>query len=292
MKNLNGKTVFITGGAEGIGFYAGRSLAKAGMNVMLADIDGDQLDQAVNGLKSEGLNVEGVRCDVSQKSDLSAAASKTIEIFGKVHVLINNAAVSVIGAQKNITEQDWRWILDVNILGVAFGTQVFAPLMKAHNEGGHIMNVASVAGLHGLSFGGPYSASKAAVISLAEGWRVELEKDNIVVSVLCPGFVKTRIYDSHRNRQDKYGGPAYFDDMVKKAPFLAANKKDVTTGIDPEIVGERIVEAIMNDEYYVFTHPHFRPVNIERAANINRGFDIADSSPALKEVPRKGVILK
>ncbi len=292
MENLKGKTVFITGGAEGIGFHAGRSLAKEGMNVMLSDIDTALLEHSVKKLKGEGLNVEGVACDVSIKSDLAAAAKKTVDTYGKVHVLINNAAVSVIGAQRHITEDDWRWILDVNILGVAFGTQVFAPLIKSHGEGGHIMNVASVAGLNGLSFGGPYSASKAAVISLAEGWRVELARDNIVVSVLCPGFVKTRIYDSMRNRQQRFGGPAHFDELVKTAPFLSANKKDVVTGIDPSIVGDRVVEAVKNDEYYVFTHPHFRPVNLERAEMINSGFDAADKSPALKDVPRQGVILK
>lgn len=292
MNNLKGKTAFITGGAEGIGFCAGRSLAKEGMNVMLSDINNDLLDESVKKLKSEGLNVEGLGCDVSVKSELEAAAKKTVDTFGKVHVLINNAAVSVIGAQKQISENDWRWILDVNILGVVFGTQVFMPLIKSHGEGGHIMNVASVAGINGISFGSPYCATKAAVISLTESWRTEFARDNIVVSVLCPGFFKTRIYDSMRNRQQRFGGPVHFDDLVKSAPHLALNKNEVTGGINPEIAGERVVEAIKNDEFYVFTHPHFRDLLEIRTKNLTEGFDRTDSSPALKDVPRHGTIIR
>ena len=291
MKDFSGKTAFITGGAEGIGFYVARRLGREGMRIMLADIDTAMLAQAVSTLKGEGYDVDGVACDVALKSDMIAAAQKTIERFGKVHFLMSNAGVAVTGSQKSISEEDWRWIIDVNLMGVVYGAQVFAPIMKSHGEGGHIMNVASVAGIHGVSFSGPYCATKAAVISISEGWRKELKKDGIVVSVLCPGFVKSRIYDSMRNRQARYGGPVHFEDEVKAKPGRAYNKELVVTGIDTEIAAERVMEAIENDEFFIFTHPHYRELHQMHVDSINEGFDKADASPALVDVPHTGVIL-
>lgn len=291
MKDFKGKTVFITGGAEGIGYYIGRALAAQGMQVMLADIDTGMLDQAVATLQEQGFDVQGVECDVAIKADMAAAAEKTIAAFGKVHMLISNAGVAVTKSQQNISDENWRWVIDVNLMGVVYGAQVFAPLMKAHGEGGHIMNVASIAGIHGVSFSGPYCATKAAVISLSECWRKELEKDGITVSVLCPGFVKSRIYDSMRNRQARYGGPVYFEDEVKKKPKLTLNKELVVTGIDTEIAANRVLEALQNDEFFIFTHPHYRKLHQMRVDNIDTGFDNADASPALAQVPRQGVIL-
>lgn len=291
MKDFKGKTAFISGGAEGIGFHVGRVLGKQGMNLMLADIDSKMLDEAVRTLKGEGLNVEGVYLDVALKADWTAAADKIIETFGKVHFLLGNAGVAQTGSQKNISEADWRWVIDVNLMGIVYGAQVFAPLMKSHGEGGHIMNVASIAGIHGVSFSGPYCATKAAVVSLSECWRKELEKDGIGVSVLCPGFVKSRIYDSMRNRQARYGGPVYHDDLVKAKPALAYNKELVVTGIDTQVAADRVLEALLNDEFFIFTHPHYRELHEMRVKEITKGFDNADASPALANVPRKGVII-
>ncbi len=292
MKELNGKTAFITGGAEGIGFYTGRLLAQQGMNVMLADIDSEMLAKAVADLKKEGLKVEGGYMDVALKADWQTALEKTTATFGNVHFLMGNAGVGPTGSQKAISEEDWRWVLDVNVMGIVFGAQVFAPHMKAHGEGGHIMNVASIAGIHGVSFSGPYCASKAAVVSLSEAWRVELGKDGIEVSVLCPGFVKSRIYDSMRNRQERYGGPLYHDDLVKVKPARKMNKDLVVNGIDTEIAANRVLEGLLNNEFYIFTHPHFRELHMERVERMTEGFDRADASPALESVPREGMILR
>lgn len=291
MREFKGKTAFITGGAEGIGFHVARVLAREGMRVMLADIDTEMLDQAVRTLTGEGFAAHGVACDVALKADMAAAAEKTVERFGNVHFLMNNAGVSVIGSQKSISEDDWRWVIDVNLMGVVHGTQVFAPLMKAHGQGGHIMNVASMAGIHGVSFSGPYCATKAAVISLSECWRKELAKDGIAVSVLCPGFVKSRIYTSLRNRQAIYGGPVSFEEEIRRHPSRAYNKELVVNGIDTEIAAERVLEALKNDEFYTFTHPHFRELHQMRVDKMNEGFDKADASPALADVPRTGDIL-
>jgi short-subunit dehydrogenase len=205
---------------------------------------------------------------------------------------MSNAGVAVTGAQKYIEELDWRWIIDVNLMSVVYGCQVFAPHMKAHGEGGHIMNVASMAGLQGVSYSGPYCATKAGVVSLSEGWRIELEKDGIEVSVLCPGFVKSRVYDSMRNRQERYGGPVYHDDLVKIKPSRKTNKDIVVNGIDTEIAANRVLEGLLNNELYIITHPHYRDSQEERAQKIKAAFDNADASPALETVPRKGIVLK
>lgn len=292
MKDLKGKTAFITGGAEGIGFHSARVLANQGMNVMLADIDVEMLDQAVKTLQGEDLKVEGVVMDVALRDEWEAAFKKTVEIFGNVHFLMGNAGVAVTGAQKHITELDWRWIIDVNLMGIVYGCQVFASHMKAHGEGGHIMNVASMAGLQGVSYSSPYCATKAAVVSLSEGLRVELEKDGIEVSVLCPGFVKSRVYDSMRNRQERYGGPVYHDDLVKVKPARKTNKDIVVNGIDTDIAANRVLEGLLNNELYIITHPHYADSQEERAQKIKAAFKSADASPALETVPREGIVLK
>jgi NAD(P)-dependent dehydrogenase (short-subunit alcohol dehydrogenase family) len=291
MKDLKGKTAFITGGAEGIGYHVGRLFAQQGMNVMLADIDTQVLDQAVKTLKGEGLPVEGVALDVSLKDAWERAAEEAVRTFGKIHLLMGNAGVAVTGAHKHIPENDWRWIIDVNLMSIVYGAQVFVPLMKQHGEGGHILNVASIAGIHGVSYSGPYCATKAAVVSLSEAWRTEFERDGITVSVLCPGFIKSRIYDSMRNRQERYGGPIHFEDEVKEKPARAYNKELVVTGIDTDIAANRVLEALQNDEFFIFTHPHYRELHEMRVKAMNEGFDRADASPALAGVPRKGVVL-
>ena len=149
MKNFKGKTAFVTGGAEGIGYYIGQMLGRQGMNVMLSDIDTGILDSAVQTLQAEGLNVQGVALDVTLKEEWIAAAKKTIDTFGKVHMLVGNAGVSETGAQHSIGENNWRWVMDVNLMGLVFGGEVFIPLLKSHGEGGYILNVASMAGLLG-----------------------------------------------------------------------------------------------------------------------------------------------
>ena len=284
MEEFKGKTAVITGGAEGIGYEIAHALAKQGMAIVLADIDSEMLARAVKNLQEKGCNVAGVRCDTSLKEDLVELATSSTKLFGKIHLLISNAGVSVMGAQKNISEANWRWIIDVNLMSVVYGAQVFAPLIQSHGEGGHILNVASMAGMSGLAFAGPYCATKAAVVALSESWRQELKESRIGVSVLCPGFVKSRIYDSMRNRQERFGGPIYFEDLLLQKPHLSSQRDLVVNGIEGEIVGNRVVEAIKNNEFYIFSHPSYRQVIDNRCQALNRAFDRADSSPSLQDV--------
>ncbi|WP_332821549.1 SDR family NAD(P)-dependent oxidoreductase [Pseudomonas sp.] len=286
MQALTGKTAFITGAAEGIGFHIARTFAQQGMNVMLADIDAAMLEQARQTLKDEGHSVAAVVCDVAQRDALEAAAKATLERFGKVHVLVNNAGVSVAGPQDRISEKNWRWIIDVNLMGVVYGAQVFVPLIKEHGEGGHVINVASVAGTLGMPFAGPYCATKAAVVSLSESWQGELKSAGIGVSVLCPAFAKSRIYCSERNRQAEYGGVPSLNAQTNPRTLEAAAKAKaaVTNGIETYIVADRLLEAVLHNELYVFTHPHYRPVVEGRSQQLSLAFDSAEASPTLKNV--------
>jgi NAD(P)-dependent dehydrogenase (short-subunit alcohol dehydrogenase family) len=206
MMELASKTAFVTGGASGIGLALAQALAQEGMNVMLADIDGDALAVAVRDLSDLGLkSIRSVVCDVADLSSMEEAARATFKVFEAVHVVCNNAGVVGGGGVDDISADTWRWVLDVNLMGVLHGVRIFLPHIRAHGKGGHIVNTASMAGLNsGLGFS-PYSASKFAVVNMSEGLAMELAPLNIGVTVLCPGFVRTRIWDSRRNRQERYG---------------------------------------------------------------------------------------
>ena len=225
------------------------------MNVMLADIDGDALAVAVRALSDLGLNgIRSVVCDVADLSSMEEAARATLKAFEAVHVVCNNAGVVGGGGISDISADTWRWVLDVNLMGVLHGVRTFLPHIRAHGKGGHIVNTASMAGLNsGLGFS-PYSASKFAVVNMSEGLAMELAPLNIGVTVLCPGFVKTNIWDSRRNRQERYG-PAPALSPGSAAARLASVLFDLNkTGLDPLDVARQTVTAIRKNELYVLTH--------------------------------------
>jgi NAD(P)-dependent dehydrogenase (short-subunit alcohol dehydrogenase family) len=255
MIELASRTAFITGGASGIGLALGQAFAGQGMKVMLADIEGDALAAAVEGLSKLGhKNVASVICDVADPDSVDAAAQATLEAFGAVHVVCNNAGVGGGSSLDNISLQTWKWVLDVNLMGVLHGIKSFLPHLRAHGEGGHIVNTASMAGMNsGLGFS-PYSASKFAVVNMSEGLALELADSNIGVTVVCPGFVRTRISESSRNRQGRYG-PASVAAPGSRAANLGAALAELSrTGLDPDVVAKRVVAAIRRNELYVFTH--------------------------------------
>ncbi len=175
-------------------------------------------------------------------------------------------------------ERDWDWIIDVNLKGVVYGTEVFAPLVRSHGEGGHFVNTASMGG-HGCRrrAWNPTPRPNSAVVAMSEGWAGQLAPQGIGVSVLCPGFVRTRIHESGRARQDKYGGTGAVDPGVGATPSEAA--ANVLGGIDPDIVGQRVLEGVRDGDLYVFTHPHFREFTELRFKAILAAFDkSADSA--------------
>jgi NAD(P)-dependent dehydrogenase (short-subunit alcohol dehydrogenase family) len=281
MKDFRGRTAFVTGGASGIGLAMARAFGRAGMNVVLADIDLKAAQDAAERLASEQIKAAPVQVDVSDHASIRAAALDAVAAFGKVHVLCNNAGVAVGGPLGTVKDKDWDWIIDVNLKGVVYGTETFVPLIKSHGEGGHIVNTASMAGMISPAGMEPYTATKFAVVAMTEGWAQQLAPLNIGVSVLCPGFVKTRIHESGRARQDKYGGQGAVDALGGGASEAA---EMVLAGIDPDVVGNRVVEAIRDNELYIFTHPQMKDFVQMRFAGIMAAFDTAANSPALKAV--------
>jgi NAD(P)-dependent dehydrogenase (short-subunit alcohol dehydrogenase family) len=254
MRDLVGKTAFVTGGASGIGLALGQVFAEAGMNVMLADIETEALAVAVESLQGLGPGVRGVACDVTDPASVGHAAEASYEAFGNVHVLCNNAGVAGGGGIDDISLDTWRWVLDVNLMGVLHGVRTFLPHVRAHGEGGHIVNTSSMAGLNsglGLS---PYSASKFAVVNMSEGLSKQVAPLGIGVTVLCPGFVQTRISNSGRNRPGRYG-PAPAPDPASPAGKLAAQLADLgRLGVDSMDVAAQVLTAMREDKLYVFTH--------------------------------------
>src|SRR5215472_13126065 len=201
MKDFKGRTAFVTGGASGIGLGMARAFGKQGMNVVIADVDESAAKAAAERLVSEQIKAVPVRCDVTERGSVREAALETIARFGKVHVVCNNAGVAVAGPLGTVKESDWDWIIDVNLKGVVYGVETFYPLIKSHGEGGHFVNTASLAGMFSPANMEPYSATKFAVVAMSEGWALQLAPQGIGMSVLCPGFVRTRIHESSRARQ-------------------------------------------------------------------------------------------
>jgi NAD(P)-dependent dehydrogenase (short-subunit alcohol dehydrogenase family) len=253
MRDLAGKTAFVAGGASGIGLAMGRALAEAGMRVMLADIEAKPLEHAIDAFKGNLPEMRGIVCDVRDYAAVEHAAHMTVEAFGKVHVVCNNAGVSGASGADNVSLQDWRWVIDINLMGVVHGVKAFLPLLKSHGEGGHIVNTASMAGfLSGTGFGA-YTASKFAVVGISEALATELEPQGIGVSVLCPGWVATRISESRRNWPKEYGVPP------PKGPLSEQFAELVRNGMAPSDVAALVLKGIQDNELYVFTHPEMRP---------------------------------
>ena len=283
MSKFIGKTAVISGGAEGIGLSIAKALGEQKMNIVLTDINEKNLQKASLELETIGVPVLPVVLDVAKEDQWQEVAEKAIARFGKIHMVVNNAGVGgESGSIENQNARGWQWALDVNLMGVVFGAKVMVPLIKQHGEGGWIVNVASMAGMGGTPYGGAYTATKAAVVAVSESWAGELESEGINVSVLCPAFVQTRIYDSERNRQSQYKSDK--KSSISENVFLNKAKKMVENGIEVSIVGKRVVEALNDGEFYIFTHPNYRPLVEERSSQINAAFEKASKSPLLQHI--------
>lgn len=283
MSQFAGKTAVISGGAEGIGLSIAKALGEQKMNVVLADIDEENLQKASLELKSAGISVLAVALDVADEVQWQTVAKKAVARFGKIHMVVNNAGVGGdSGSIENEQTKGWQWALDVNLMGVLYGAKVLVPLIKQHGEGGWIVNVASMAGMGGVPYNGAYTATKAAVVALSESWAGELEPKGIKVSVLCPAFVQTRIYDSERNRPVQYQTDT--TNVTGEHSFSGKTKRMVENGIDVSIVGKRVVEALNQGELYIFTHPNYRAIVQKRSEAIDAAFERAAQSPLLQHI--------
>lgn len=288
--NYVGKTTLISGAAGGIGLALAKEFGELGMNVVIADIDLAALEAAKTELEALKVNVLACNLDVTDFAQWQDCVAQAIATFGKLHMVVNNAGVGGIPGKIEQTDHaTWRWVVDVNLMGVLYGTQAATPELKRHGEGGWIVNVASMAGMMGVPYSSAYAATKAAVVSMTESWAVELKHHNIHVAALCPAFVKTRIHESLRNKQDKYKS-------VDEAKEIAPGDKErykksfgqaaalVESGIPPELLAKRVVEALNSGQQYIFTHPNYREATSYRAALIDKAFDDAQQSDLVKHL--------
>ena len=258
MKELKGKVAVITGAASGIGFGLAERCAQEGMKVVLAGINQDNLDRAKEELAPIGATTLCVQADVSKLADIEALAQETLDAFGAVHLLVNNAGVAAGGPIWETTLADWQWTIEVNLWGVIYGLTVFVPIMLAQDTECHIVNNSSIAGLLPYHPSAPYQVTKHAVVALSENLRYSLAQGNVKlgVSVLCPGWVKTRIMDSQRNRPPELQNePSSEPVSPERQALLESFHQAVETGMSPQEVADQVVRAIRNEQFWILTHP-------------------------------------
>ncbi|MEE8165874.1 MAG: SDR family NAD(P)-dependent oxidoreductase [Myxococcota bacterium] len=248
MKDLKDRVAVVTGAASGIGLGAAERLLGEGMKVVLADVEPESLDREATRLADAGADVLAVFCDVRDPDAVAALRDETLSHYGAVHVVMNNAGVAPAGPMLDTTPADWRWIVDVNLLGVAYGVTTFGPLLRDAGEG-HIINTASEAGLVTSSILGMYSATKHAVVGLTESLYRELDGSGVGVHCLCPNLVRTKIFESERNRDD--GAEMTPSQTATIAPLREAI---TAMGISPNDVAGNIVDAMRDDRFWIFTH--------------------------------------
>lgn len=265
MKDFKDKVAVVTGGASGIGRGLAERFGAEGMKVVLADVEEQALRQAEAEFREKGVDVLGVLTDVSKPEELEKLAQQTLNAFGAVHVVCNNAGVAgAWGPTWENTLEDWNWIVGVNLWGVIHGVRTFLPIMLQQGEEGHIVNTASLAGL--MPGRGIYGVTKQAVVALSESLYNELKlaEAKVGVSVLCPGWVDTKIADADRNR------PA---GLANAAESLPDPRRDATTeivrnflknGMPPAEIADQVFEAIRDDRLYIITHPEMDGIVKER----------------------------
>lgn len=252
LTEFEGKVAVVTGAASGIGKAMCERFAQEGMKVVLADIENDALREAGRDIERHGVEVLTVRTDVAQPDQVSGLAEATLDRFGKVHVVCNNAGVFAGGRIWDAIGTDWEWVLGVNVMGVLHGIRAFVPTMLEQNEPAHVVNTCSMAGLINMPLSGVYNVSKHAALSLTETLYHDLQSlgTPVGVSALCPELIRTGIGRSERNRPahlkrgDEEGTPE--QEMVE-----AAIKASIDTGLDPKAMADRVFEGIRNDTFYL-----------------------------------------
>ncbi len=265
MDELAGRVAVITGGASGIGRALAERCAADGMHVVIADVEEAALDAAV-----AELGVTGALTDVSDASSVQALADLVRERFGRVDLLCNNAGVGGGGDIVDLQLADWQWVLGVNLWGVIHGLHAFLPQLLANAAGAHVVNTASMAGLAAFPGAAPYCASKFAVVGISETLQQELRQQgaDVGVSVLCPGFVRTNIFTSQRNRPEALRS-------ANRPPLAAARAVNdqmirvvEATAIAPEVVADAVLDAVRARRFWVFTHPDLVDAIDERHARL------------------------
>ena len=283
MEEFNDRVAVITGAASGIGRAIAERCIQEGMKVVLADVEAGALARTEQTLNGRGVNVLAVRTDVSKADDVEILAMKALNAFGGVHLLFNNAGVGAGLTVWETTQNDWIWTLNVNLWGVLHGIRTFLPIMFAQEGESYIVNTSSIAGLVPYHAVAPYQVSKHAVVALSEKLFYDLGENasKIKVSVLCPGWVQTRILESDRNRP-----PEFQNDFAKRTinpemeATMQAFQQAVENGMPPGKVADHVFQAIQDNRFYILTHPEFMPLVKARLEAIMRGMN----PPSLAEL--------
>jgi NAD(P)-dependent dehydrogenase (short-subunit alcohol dehydrogenase family) len=251
VRDVEGRVAFITGGGSGVGLGMARAFVAAGMRVAIADIRADHLEAAIAELGGEA---HAIRLDVTDREAFARAADETERVLGRVHVLCNNAGVNLFNDIAEATYQDWDWVLGVNLGGVVNGIVTFVPRIKAHGEGGHVVNTASMAAFVAGPGAGIYTTAKFAVHGLSDSLRWSLLPHGIGVSMVCPGLVKSKIYESDLTRPPELSTQTTPADpeFMRILPGLHE------AGMEPDEIGDKVLRAIRRNDFYVFTHPDHR----------------------------------
>jgi NAD(P)-dependent dehydrogenase (short-subunit alcohol dehydrogenase family) len=267
MKDVEGKVAFVTGGSSGIGRGITLAFARAGMHVVATGRRPQHLQESAALFAAEGLDVVTMQLDVTDAEAVAQAAAATEERFGRVHVLVNNAGIGIIGPVAQAKQADWDWIIDVNIKGVAHGLQAFLPRIRAHGEGGHIVNTASMGGLLPVS-AGLYCLTKAGLIALSETLHIELAPENIGVSAYIPGPVHSNLGSSSAARPDQYADTGY----PPRPPRDPSQPPPRLPYMSNEEAGERVLAGVRRNDLFILTHPEFREGVRERAEALINAF--------------------
>ena len=291
MKDFQDKVAVVTGAGSGIGRALAEKAAAEGMKVVLADVEEEALAEVEGELRGRDTHVIALRTDVSKSEQVERLAQRTLEAFGAVHLLFNNAGVSGGGGPIwTATEADWRWVLEVNLFGVIHGIRVFVPLMLQQGTEGHIVNTASVLGLTSGPGGGPYGVSKHGVVRVSEGLHYDLlaAGSKLRCSVLCPGMIATRIVQSGRNR------PAELQNEVDEATRRETEARSAqmqelfsTQGMPPAQVADITFNAIREERFYILTHENVKEGVRRRMENI-----LAERNPELPQTAGLGARLQ
>ena len=273
MTYYSNRTAFVTGAASGIGFALCDALLSKGAKVMMADMNGPGLSEAMAKLGGVSENLSSVICDVRDVTSVKAAADQTLDVFGKVHIVMNNAGVALAGQSGRIKLEDWKWIVDINLMGVVYGVEIFTPLIKSHGEGGHILNTASMAGHMTTEYMPPYHATKYAVVGYSESIAQELKKHDIAVSCLCPTWVKSNIANSGDDRPSARGKSAKTSGMIKAAQENVSAL--VANGMEADRMAELTLAMMAEKRMHVFNDPEARPAIDMRAKSLATDYDAA-----------------
>jgi NAD(P)-dependent dehydrogenase (short-subunit alcohol dehydrogenase family) len=269
MDDPTDKVAVVTGGAGGIGSALAARFLAAGMRVVISDVEAGAVASAIATLDA-GDRVLGVTGDVRSIGDMQELRDQTVDRFGTAHVVCLNAGVAPVGPMFDTPLEVWKWVLDVNVLGVIHGALVFGPIL-VEQEAGHVVCTASVAGVTDTPTLPPYGVSKHAVVGLAAAMRRELAGSGVGVSVLCPGLINTKIFESERNR------PAGMDDPSDDNPTSKAYREMIADGAPPSQVADVVYQAIVDDQFFVFPTRDLDGLIEARLADIRQGFEWRDA---------------